>query len=56
MDMACVLCSSEEDPTDEDVVPKWLLRAFGVQKGSTAVTVAEEYGEKSAEALPGRTR
>jgi hypothetical protein len=27
-------------------IPKWLLRAFGVQKGSTAVTVAEEYGEK----------
>lgn len=44
--MACMLCSSIEDPTDEDVVPKWLLRAFDVQPGSTVITVGEEYGEK----------
>jgi hypothetical protein len=44
--MACMLCSSEEDPTDEDVIPQWLLRAFEVQLGSTTVTVGEEYDEK----------
>jgi hypothetical protein len=44
--MACVLCSSVEDLTDEDVIPKWLLRAFDVQRASTIVTVGEEYGEK----------
>jgi hypothetical protein len=44
--MACVLCSSEEDPTDEDVIPKWLLRAFDVQPGSSVITVGEEYEEK----------
>jgi hypothetical protein len=31
--MACVLCASEDDPTDEDVIPKWLLRAFNMQEG-----------------------
>lgn len=41
-----MLCSSMEDPTDEDVIPKWLLRAFDVQKSSTMVTVGEERGEK----------
>jgi hypothetical protein len=44
--MACVLCSSVEDLTDEDVIPKWLLRAFGVQRGSTVISVGQEYGEK----------
>jgi hypothetical protein len=46
MAMACVLCSSTEEPTDEDVIPKWLLRAFGVERGSTVISVGEEYGEK----------
>lgn len=41
-----MLCASEDDPTDEDVIPKWLLRAFGVQEGSTTVSVAEEAGDK----------
>jgi hypothetical protein len=44
--MPCVLCSSTEELTDEDVIPKWLLRAFAVQPGSTVVNVGEEYGEK----------
>jgi hypothetical protein len=44
--MACVLCATEDDPTDEDVIPKWLLRAFKVQDGSGTVSVAEEAGEK----------
>jgi hypothetical protein len=43
--MACVLCASEDDPTDEDVIPKWLLRAFKVERGSTTVHVAEEGGD-----------
>jgi hypothetical protein len=30
MDVACVLCGSADRPTDEDVIPKWLLRAFDV--------------------------
>lgn len=46
--MACMLCSSEEDPTDEDVIPKCLLRAFDVRSGSTAVSIGEEYAEKHA--------
>src|SRR5712691_4087579 len=45
-DMACVLCSSVRNPTDEDVVPKWLLRAFKVEEGSTIVSVREEHGAK----------
>jgi hypothetical protein len=40
--MACVLCGSVDNPTDEDVIPKWLLRAFDVQEGSTTVNVREE--------------
>jgi hypothetical protein len=40
--MACVLCGSVDNPTDEDVIPKWLLRAFDVQEGSTTVNV--DYG------------
>lgn len=47
-DMACVLCSSAHNPTDEDVVPKWLLRAFKVEEGSTIVSVREENGAKRA--------
>jgi hypothetical protein len=43
--MACVLCTSEDDPTDEDVIPKWLLRAFNVERGSTTFSVAEEAGD-----------
>ncbi|MEY9863890.1 hypothetical protein ABH935_009543 [Catenulispora sp. GAS73] len=27
-EVACVLCGSADRPTDEDVIPKWLLRAF----------------------------
>lgn len=42
--MACVLCGSVENPTDEDVIPKWLLRAFDVEQGSTTVNVREESG------------
>jgi hypothetical protein len=43
------------NPTDEDVIPKWLLRAFHAQAGSIIVSVAEEYGTASgqdAEAFP----
>jgi len=43
-DMACVLCGSADRPTDEDVIPKWLLRAFSVQ-GPVTVNVREESGE-----------
>jgi hypothetical protein len=43
--MACVLCASVENPTDEDVIPKWLLRAFNVLERSTTVRVGEEDGE-----------
>lgn len=39
-----MLCASVDDPTDEDVIPKWLLRAFGVERGSTTVNVREESG------------
>jgi hypothetical protein len=46
--MACVLCASVDNPTDEDVIPKWLLRAFDVQEGSTTVSVGEESGDKHA--------
>jgi hypothetical protein len=45
-DTACVLCGSTSDPTDEDVIPKWLLSAFDVQPGTTTVNVAEEGGDK----------
>jgi hypothetical protein len=45
-DMASVLCGSVDNPTDEDVIPKWLLRAFHAQAGSIIVSVAEEYGEQ----------
>ena len=44
MGMACVLCGSMDNPTDEDVIPKWLLRAFAVERGSTTVNVREESG------------
>jgi hypothetical protein len=39
-----VLCGSVDNPTDEDVIPKWLLRAFAVEQGSTVVNVREESG------------
>lgn len=42
--MACVLCASVENSTDEDVIPKWLLRAFNVEQGSTTINVREESG------------
>jgi hypothetical protein len=42
--MACVLCGSWDNPTDEDVIPKWLLRAFDVQ-GPIRVNVREEAGD-----------
>jgi hypothetical protein len=41
-----VCCSSVDNLTDEDVIPKWLLRAFEVQRASTVVTVGEEYRGK----------
>jgi hypothetical protein len=43
--MACALCASTEDLTDEDVIPKWLLRAFKVERSSTTVHVADEGGD-----------
>ena len=42
--MACVLCDSVDNPTNEDVIPKWLLRAFDVQ-GPATVNVREEAGD-----------
>jgi hypothetical protein len=42
--MPCVLCASADNPTDEDVIPKWLLRAFNVEQGSTTVNAREESG------------
>ena len=42
--MACVLCASSDDLTDEDVIPKWLLRGFDV-KGPATMTSREEAGE-----------
>jgi hypothetical protein len=44
--MACILCNSADNPTDEDVIPKWLLRAFNILPGTTTVNVAEEAGDK----------
>src|SRR5580704_1376364 len=41
--MACALCDSLENLTDEDVIPKGLLRAFGVQ-GPATVNAREEAG------------
>jgi hypothetical protein len=42
--MACVLCGSWDNPTDEDVIPKWLLRAFDVQ-GPATINIREEAGD-----------
>lgn len=42
--MSCVLCGSADDPTDEDVIPRWLLRALDVRAPVT-VSVREESGE-----------
>lgn len=42
--MACVLCGSSDEPTDEDVIPMGLLRAFDV-RGPATVNVREEAGE-----------
>ena len=42
--MACVLCASLEDLTEEDVIPKWLLRAFDVQ-GPATINSREEAGD-----------
>jgi len=47
MGMACVLCGSADNPTDEDVIPRWLLRAFDVQ-GLVTVNVREESGRPQA--------
>lgn len=44
MGMACVLCGSADSPTDEDVIPRWLLRAFDVQ-GPVTINPREESGE-----------
>jgi hypothetical protein len=41
--VACVLCGSADSPTDEDVIPRWLLRLFDVQ-GAVTVNVREEAG------------
>jgi hypothetical protein len=45
--MACVLCGSHDSPTDEDVIPRWLLREFDVQ-GRVTVNVREESGQAQA--------
>jgi hypothetical protein len=45
--MACVLCSSLEHLTDEDVIPKWLLRGFDVQ-GPATVNAREEASDPHA--------
>ena len=37
------LCASADNPTDEDVIPKWLLRAFDAQ-GPVTVNAREEAG------------
>jgi len=42
--MACVLCESSEDLTEEDVIPKWLLRGFDVQ-GPATINSREEAGD-----------
>ncbi len=42
--MACVLCGSSDDPTEEDVIPKWMLRAFDAQARVT-LTASEEAGD-----------
>lgn len=44
MDVACVLCGSADSPTDEDVIPRWLLRAFKVE-GPVTINAREESGE-----------
>jgi len=45
--VACVLCGSADSPTDEDVIPRWLLRAFDVQ-GRVTINAREESGEPQA--------
>lgn len=42
--MACVLCGSADRPTDEDVIPRWMLRAFDIREPVT-VNVRDEAGE-----------
>jgi hypothetical protein len=42
--MACVLCDSLDNLTDEDVIPKWLLRGFDVQ-GPSTITARKEAGD-----------
>ncbi len=37
-------CGSVDNPTDEDVIPKWLLRAFDVQ-GPATINGREEAGD-----------
>lgn len=44
--MACVLCGSADNSTDEDVIPKWLLRALDIRPGTTTVNVGEEAGDR----------
>lgn len=43
--MACVLCGSSDDPTEEDVIPRWMLRAFGAQGRVTLTASEEEAGD-----------
>jgi hypothetical protein len=47
MDMPCVLCRSADNPTDEDVIPRWLLREFDVQ-GPVTINARKESGEPQA--------
>jgi hypothetical protein len=42
--MACVLCASSDNLTDEDVIPKWMLRALKVE-GPATITAREEAGD-----------
>ena len=51
--MACLLCASVDDPTDEDVIPR-VLRALDVRPGSTTISVGEETGDKHAFKTPKR--
>jgi hypothetical protein len=46
MGMACVLCGSSDDPTEEDVIPKWMLRAFDA-RGRVTLTASEEEADES---------
>ena len=40
----CVLCGSSADLTEEDVIPKWMVRAFNA-RGRVTLTASEEAAE-----------